>query len=111
MSPPQTGCLSAPTGGRLLSPLQAPAVRRGELALPPAPPNKARIGHVPLGGPRLSDITAASPETVAAGLLGLKPSRSPPRRRPSARERRMAPSTSCRSRRPPIVVTARGGGR
>jgi hypothetical protein len=49
----------------------------------------------------MSKDEAASPETVAAGLLDLELSRSPSRRRPSARERRMAPSTSRRSKRPP----------
>jgi hypothetical protein len=55
-------------------------------------------GHVPLGGLLRHDIAAASPETVTASLLDLEPSRSPSRRRPSARERRMAPSRRCRRR-------------
>ena len=93
MSPPQRVAFRHPRRGVFLARCKAAAFRkRGPWGRTPS----VTVGHVPLGGLRLGDITAAPPETVAAGLLDLEPSRSPSRRRPSARGRQMGPSTSRR---------------
>jgi hypothetical protein len=123
-----TGCLSAPASAAFLHPAascgrtgagrdQTPRADVGSQA----PTLKAR-GLTPVRDPSvpamcLSAVTGSAPllalrrKRSQRDAWSLSPSRSPSRRRPPAREGRMAPPTSRRSRRPRILVTARGGRR
>jgi len=101
MGPPQRVAFRHPRRRRFLS--------RANFWLSAWPPRGPRFGLEALGrAAARGTIAGAWPLPTGTSLLGIEPSRSAPRRRPSARERWMAPSTSRRCKRPPIVGTGRG---
>jgi len=96
---PQRGCLSAPAPGDFPSRCER---RRALWSAGLTPVIDGAMS------PRIGRHRWRSPRADAASLLDLGPPLLPGRR-PSARERRMAPSTSRRSKRPLIVGIAQGG--